>query len=604
MRRRGRTPLRKQSGAALLAMAAVLVLGTAWLSVSILGNVQSQSIALRAKDGKTLLEAKTALIAYAAQQAYEFTENSPGRLPCPEDPSYMTDTDAENDGLAAATCTLPAVGRLPWRTLGIAPLRDSSGELLWYAVSSGWAIPPSASPAAVAINSNTVGQITVDGQVPATATPSNTVAALIIAPGPPLTLAPTGAQQAAGCVARTQVRGTLPPDLRNYLECENATSPANATFVTSVTGNATNSVFNDLVVAVTPAEILDRVEPVVSARIERDVVPQFRSYAQDTIDGWALSSSQPVYPFAAPFANPSTSSWKGSAGTYQGLMPLTRSQGCTPGTELDCDNAHVQWNTGSITITKVSGTPTLVSTDCTASTASQISCDVTYQRTGCGFFSSCTTGTLAISLSSAALNVGMGFKKRPSSVPAPTVVSSSWSSPSTPTKASLTLGSTGSVPLAYGGTLASYTCPAWSFGSCTVTRTVRVTLPTFGDHWALAPSTSDAWWWFKNSGWHHLVYYAVAPNHSPSGATHACTTGVDCLTVTNLSPAGGQRAILILAGRTLTGNARPSGTLAEYLDPVGITGIDAAINRDGDTAFYKAGANAAMNDRFVTLDSN
>jgi len=51
----------------------------------------------------------------------------------------------------------------------------------------------------VKINSDTLGNLTIDGT-------ANSAIALIIAPGPALTLSPNSNQIAAGCVARTQNR--------------------------------------------------------------------------------------------------------------------------------------------------------------------------------------------------------------------------------------------------------------------------------------------------------------------------------------------------------------------------------------------------------------
>jgi hypothetical protein len=84
--------------------------------------------------------------------------------------------------------------------------------------------------------------------------------------------------------------------------------------------------------------------------------------------------------------------------------------------------------------------------------------------------------------------------------------------------------------------------------------------------------------WFVRNGWFRLLYYAPAVGHTASGGalpTPSCVTGpppvavppaTNCLTVANVAPTGAQRAILILAGRSINGSARPSGTLANYLE--------------------------------------
>ena len=76
--------------------------------------------------------------------------------------------------------------------------------------------------------------------------------------------------------------------------------------------------------------------------------------------------------------------------------------------------------------------------------------------------------------------------------------------------------------------------------------------------------------------------------------------GATCLSVANVTPANKQRAILILAGRSLTNPAgRPNGNLADYLE---------FGNADLDTTFEKRpvsrATNAPFNDRVVVLDNN
>src|SRR5258706_3295412 len=45
-----------------------------------------------------------------------------------------------------------------------------------------------------------------------------------------------------------------------------------------------------------------------------------------------------------------------------------------------------------------------------------------------------------------------------------------------------------------------------------------------------------------------------------------CPAGGGCLAVSNVTPTGAQRAILILAGRSINGSSRPSSTLEDYLE--------------------------------------
>src|SRR5262245_86782 len=104
----------RQRGAALLVMLAVLVLGVAWFGVLQLASNVNFALAARERNAETLGRAKAALIGYVAQRTARTGENNPGRLPCPEAPGSA---GGANEGVAAGNCTLPAIGRFPWRTL-------------------------------------------------------------------------------------------------------------------------------------------------------------------------------------------------------------------------------------------------------------------------------------------------------------------------------------------------------------------------------------------------------------------------------------------------------------------------------------------------------
>ena len=243
-----------------MVMLAILILGAAWWAVTALSTPVDRTASERVHNARILQEAKSALIGYVAHTAAMTGEDDPGRLPCPE---AFGAIGGVNEGKANGNCTLPAVGRLPWRTLGLDKWRDASGEPLWYVVSPAWALSNSTVPPLTTyINSNSTGQLTLDGTAD--------VVALIIAPGRRLQVSAS-----AGCTARVQRRDTPAPtiDFRDYLECENASSPINAAFVS--TGPADS--FNDQVLAVTGAEMLPGIEAAVASRFERQFAPQIRT---------------------------------------------------------------------------------------------------------------------------------------------------------------------------------------------------------------------------------------------------------------------------------------------------------------------------------------
>lgn len=147
---------RAQLGAALIVMLLILVCGTIVLLLGSLSSAHIQNV--RASiSADSLAQAKEALIAYATAVALTPAGSKrPGNLPCP---------DSNNDGIAETACGNASgstgqnlrLGRLPWKTLGLPDLRDSSGERLWYAVSSNF---KNNTPIAT-LNSDTPGSITV-----------------------------------------------------------------------------------------------------------------------------------------------------------------------------------------------------------------------------------------------------------------------------------------------------------------------------------------------------------------------------------------------------------------------------------------------------------
>ena len=120
----------------------------------------------------------------------------------------------------------------------------------------------------------------------------------------------------------------------------------------------------------------------------------------------------------------------------------------------------------------------------------------------------------------------------------------------------------------------------------------------FGDL-ALLSSASSSTYWFVQNEWYRLLYYAIAPNHAPGG-TLTCTTGSNCLQVSNMTDGTKQRAVLVLAGRQLSAlsQSRPlgNGNLQDY--------IDSAENRNGDSVFVQSNVGSSFNDRFLSLSKN
>ncbi|HEV8094330.1 MAG TPA: hypothetical protein VGP71_01305 [Burkholderiales bacterium] len=560
---------RAQLGAALLIMLAVLVLGVSWFTVSRLAAVANFTAAARGRNAETLGQAKAALIGYVAQRAARSGENSPGRLPCPEAPGSA---GGPNEGVAAGNCTLPAVGRFPWRTLGIDKIVDAAAEPLWYAVSPGWAlVPPGTSP--LTIHSNTVGQLSVDGE-------PNAAVALLIAPGPAFSV-----QAAPGCAARVQSRGVLPPNVRDYLECENASFPADVNF----TSRGPAGSFNDQIVKVTAADLLPAIEAAIAHRIEREIVPLLKSaYASAA---WGASAANPVFPYAAPFSDPATSSYQGAAGTLRGLLPFTFSQGCTPATDPRCSTTLVNWNTTPayapvMTMTGAS-TPAHV---CQVVNTSTIQCTGSYVA---------AAASVQLRLAATANGVAMALKQFDPgkiTVQVRELPLSPWQSATAALSGQFNADDTvtiGAVANVAATPLASYAFEA------------TAEIGVFADHPLLDASTASSTGWFVRNQWYRLTYYAIAPPHAASAtAPRACTdVPLTCLDVANLAPTGKQRAILILAGRALIGQARPSANVADFLE-FGNAATPAAFERQPVSTALAPSLKKPFNDRVVVLDAN
>lgn len=129
---------------------------------------------------KVLMQAREALLAYVALSSDATNALTlKTRLPCPDmdgDGAANTAADTSNCGVARQT----ALGLLPWKTLGLPPLRDADGECLWYAVSGDF--KDAADPAATtAVNADTDGVITVADE--AGSSLATKLVAVVFAPG-------------------------------------------------------------------------------------------------------------------------------------------------------------------------------------------------------------------------------------------------------------------------------------------------------------------------------------------------------------------------------------------------------------------------------------
>lgn len=517
---------RAQRGVALIALLAVAVMVFAYVLTSRL-NAASRFVGIdREHNAMVLARAKRGLIGYMAQRASLSGEGNPGRLPCPEAPANFGDPAQE--GIAAGNCALPAVGRLPWRTLGLEMLADAAGEPLWYAVSPGWALPTVVST--LTINSDSIGQLAVDGGL-------NNAVAVIIAPGPAITVQAGGA-----CSAWSQSRPVAgPPDLRNYLECANATSPPDATFVSSTPGGT----FNDQVLRVTAADLIPALEAAITERMQREIAPALRGvYAAAS---WGTSATNPLYPFAAPFGNPGTSSYQGADGVYQGLMPFSCSAaGCATGARYAPN--FVTWNTGTAPTVTASG-GLIVSSSCTFPSASTARCTGIYAG----------VGTVTLRMAARADNVAMALRTLAPGNMTVEYGTLAYGPPGPGTSASGTFNSNGSADLTLNADV-----PGLGAGVNVLFR-LTADLSVVSDHALLDPTNATTGWFVRNE-WFRTTYYAAADQSTADGLPAYGCDSSNCLRYNGSGPRN-IRALLLLAGQSLSNPAgRPNANLLDYLE--------------------------------------
>ncbi len=163
---------RSQRGQAMMLMLVGLFgLATALL---VYAMTDTTSLALRRDrdTAATMAEVKRALIGWSVQRtpSGSLPNARPGEFPCP---------DMNNDGLEDGTCVAGAIGRVPWKSLGIPEPKDADGETLWYAIAGPFRIwNVNSDP----IHSDTKGNITVYQDSTASVITSEAIAVLF-APG-------------------------------------------------------------------------------------------------------------------------------------------------------------------------------------------------------------------------------------------------------------------------------------------------------------------------------------------------------------------------------------------------------------------------------------
>ncbi len=228
-RREGSHPLHFQQAAALMVMLLIMMMG----SIAFLLNALKGSAIQTRQDNTTtqaLAQAKEALIGSAVSF---LPVASAGYLHLPDLGFGFGNVPAEGSSppnFSGNSADYTVIGKVPWKTLGIAPLRDGQNECIWYVLSGRFKNDPMTN---VSFNWDTPGQIDV---IDANGNPIATnVVALLVAPGRPI----DGQSRTLSDPAYTQCGGNY--DARNYLDSYK-NSDAVSGEVNYFTGNTNNRI--------------------------------------------------------------------------------------------------------------------------------------------------------------------------------------------------------------------------------------------------------------------------------------------------------------------------------------------------------------------------
>lgn len=192
---------------------------------------------------RALAQARSALIGYATSYAERHPGEAYGFLPCPD----TGNTGSTPIGACGARGQ-GAIGRLPYRTLGLADLRDGWGQCLWYAVAGS----TKHNPKPLMLNWDSPGQFRpqTPGGEPLSP-PDAQIAAVVFAPGVPLERQSRPAGSGRRCPGSDSSSG----DIAHFLDDDYP-----ATFGTPLDvhqGTADGLPRNDLIAWITVDEVFD-----------------------------------------------------------------------------------------------------------------------------------------------------------------------------------------------------------------------------------------------------------------------------------------------------------------------------------------------------------
>ena len=550
---------RGQRGGAMLVMLVILVIG---ITTAFVTNLSSTAISNKRNQttAEALAQAKEALIG----KSLAYTDY-PGSLPCPD-----TDDDGDADAIGGPPGECPQyIGRLPWKTLGIPDLRDATGERLWYTLSRNVRRYDSVRP----LNSDTPGTLNVTG----TYADSNLMA-IVFAPGANTPTQSRSTTQTAYCstTSSTILESNC---AANYLEGGNDDpSPGAAPNVNYQNANAAID-FNDQLFTISHDQLF--------ATVEKRVGGEFRRHLNSYHASWK------AFPFAAPFSNPSTSNYIGSASTYEGLYPFGGLVFVDPD-----DSQHPIGSSPTNPVWASSPSPAIsFSPGPTPSfTCERKDSDWNNSRVRCTADSSYATlaAGATVTMTAKLKDVGRGFWKQFSldakniNVFDPNDEQVRVRDQSGNYQLAKTIFDPGSITVT--GTL------NYSDGSATVVFSAKG--KTGGSKFEridirdIEYEQDSLPYWIEANEWGRLLYYAVSPDNAPAGtggSSITCSPSTTCLILNNVRD--DVKAMVITTGRTVAG-AHPSGYLNYYLE---------GQNQSVDYTFENQIRSSIFNDQVIVV---
>ena len=269
----------KQKGAALIVLVLAFLMATSVLVISNY-SIDKGRIGLEKKTSQSLAKAKEALLSYAVSY---YERNNPGEygfLPCPE-----MATSAGIEGNELGNCAGQhehAIGRLPWKTLNTEPIKDSSGECLWYAVSGAYKNVNAATKSAM-LNEDTVGMFQIKDEKNnflKGVTPEDRVVAVIISPGSALSgqNRPTTVPSDPNIYCKVN-DADANNNITEYLESvgidDNATLDDPELLDTFITASSQkNKIINDRIISITRKEIYSAIKKSDNFMIRMNVLTE------------------------------------------------------------------------------------------------------------------------------------------------------------------------------------------------------------------------------------------------------------------------------------------------------------------------------------------